>query len=608
MGGATACLGDAFLPRNRRHRGDDRAWTIEGSNTIVQKTHNRRKFKNGQFAMDSVFGEDVDTHSIYEETTRPIVQSVVSGRHGTVFAYGQTGSGKTFTMQGGQDGTEHEGRGITQMAMIDLFESIASSNSREWKVQVQYYEIYNEEVRDLLAAVPEVPRRRRSSRKLNGNASSDSFEPQSFLPTLKVLEDKNGNVKVNAMERTVSTAEECIRFLHKGNLNRASAATDANQHSSRSHAIFRVTLKSWPKTEDHIQRVSVLNLVDLAGSENGRVTSNASQARKREGGKINQSLLSLSRVIHALSLEEGERPVHIGFRDSKLTRILRPHLSGNACIAILCCASSHRRDLEESISTFRFAASAKEIKIRPEVNEYVDEKESLMRLQNELAEVKHALQAFEARYSQEQAVYSIQSSTPPMSRPIAMGRIGTVTTVTTNTNSSVASSMETNDLAQGVDSSRNNGSRPATLPASYQNHPMSPSYISPDSSPEADHILVGPPVAEVEIRNTHEQHSSFLEERIEATENMMEQLHAELNQSRHSLLETIAMNKELQEKLDWLHQEMDEKRGKEELLSSWYFFACIMLYAFKLHDLFVASILFFWLSMQTIEHTRTSKK
>jgi hypothetical protein len=109
------------------------------------------------------------------------------------------------------------------------------------------------------------------------------------------------------------------------------------------------------------------------------------------------SLLSLSRVIHALSLPAKKRPKHISFRDAKLTRILQPHLLGNACMAILCCASASSLHLEETRSTLRFAASAKLIEMKPTVNEVVDHQSLLKKLQIELAETKDALQKLQNR-------------------------------------------------------------------------------------------------------------------------------------------------------------------------------------------------------------------
>ncbi len=167
-----------------------------------------------------------------------------------------------------------------------------------------------------------------------------------------------------------------------------------NARSSRSHTIFRVVVESKERftegvhtSEDEVDdavRVATLNLVDLAGSESVRHTGATGQ-RQKEGGKINQSLLSLSRVIQTLS-QGGS--AHINYRDSKLTRILQPSLSGNARMAIICCATSAEGYLEETRSTLQFAQRAKMIKTHAVVNEVMDDRAQLKRLKRELAELK----------------------------------------------------------------------------------------------------------------------------------------------------------------------------------------------------------------------------
>ncbi|GMH68023.1 hypothetical protein TL16_g04829, partial [Triparma laevis f. inornata] len=140
---------------------------------------------------------------------------------------------------------------------------------------------------------------------------------------------------------------------------RSVGSTGMNERSSRSHTIFRITLES---REDTTVRVSTLNLVDLAGSESVRHTGAEGQ-RQKEGGKINQSLLTLSMVIQSLGqAASSNQHVHIKYRDSKLTRILQPSLSGNARMAVICCATPSELYLEETRSTLQFAARAKLVK------------------------------------------------------------------------------------------------------------------------------------------------------------------------------------------------------------------------------------------------------
>ncbi len=199
---------------------------------------------------------------------------------------------------------------------------------------------------------------------------------------------------MEAREEVVTDFDSILKALVYGEQQRHVDATEMNARSSRSHTIFRVVVESKERftegvhaSEDEVDdavRVATLNLVDLAGSESVRHTGATGQ-RQKEGGKINQSLLSLSRVIQTLS-QGGS--AHINYRDSKLTRILQPSLSGNAIMAIICCATSAEGVLEETRSTLQFAQRAKMIKTHAVVNEVMDDRAQLKRLKRELAELK----------------------------------------------------------------------------------------------------------------------------------------------------------------------------------------------------------------------------
>jgi centromeric protein E len=211
---------------------------------------------------------------------KPILRGVMSGRNGTIFAYGQTSSGKTYTMQGSD--AAHTDAGIIQMAAADLFRWVdEDSVNREYTVRVSYIEIYNEKVRDLL---------HKQEKTQDGRTRSGSL---STLPVLAVREDpKRGGVYVNCHETVVDATASVADALQLGNQNRAQATTSMNDQSSRSHAIFRITVESWEKKNDdlgdaRVVRRSTLNMVDLAGSENGH-QSGSNGLRQREGSKINQ--------------------------------------------------------------------------------------------------------------------------------------------------------------------------------------------------------------------------------------------------------------------------------------------------------------------------------
>ena len=327
------------------------------------------------------------------------------GLNGTIFAYGQTSSGKTFTMQGSgtlQDGAttsttsgsttgqeiDGAGGGIVHMAASDIFNHIERDADRVFLIRVSFIEIYNEEVRDLL---------------VSGDSKNNTTP-------LAVREDKVRGVFVNSNETIVTSMDSLLSVLFAGEKNRSVAATGMNERSSRSHTIFRITVES--RLKDHSEtgksddimddgededmqrdndagnngavRVSTLNLVDLAGSESVRHTG-ATGDRQKEGGIINQSLLTLSRVIGSL----GQNATHVNFRDSKLTRILQPSLSGNARMAVICCATPSELYLEETRSTLQFASRAKLVKTRAQVNEVMDDRSLIKKLQRELKEARN---------------------------------------------------------------------------------------------------------------------------------------------------------------------------------------------------------------------------
>ena len=387
---------------NKESNTNNRAWRVlQKYNSITQCTSEgkplpERVINRTFFSYDKAFGESSSTQQVYEATSQGIVNSVAAeGKNGTIFAYGQTSSGKTYTMQG--SGTIQEGAsssvsesgksstgdgGIVHMAASDIFNHIEKEPERVFLVRVSFIEIYNEEVRDLL---------------VSGDSAS-----------LTIHEDKRRGVFVNSNETIVTSMNSLLSVLFAGEKNRSVAATGMNERSSRSHTIFRITVESRLKEdgkddeeeedsdddEDAIMRgdvhekrdavrVSTLNLVDLAGSESVRHTGNTGE-RQKEGGKINQSLLTLSRVIGSL----GQNATHVNFRDSKLTRILQPSLSGNARMAVICCATPSALYLEETRSTLQFASRAKLVKTRAQVNEVMDDRSLIKKLQRELKEAR----------------------------------------------------------------------------------------------------------------------------------------------------------------------------------------------------------------------------
>ncbi|TRY84469.1 hypothetical protein DNTS_035823 [Danionella cerebrum] len=313
------------------------------------------------FTFDAVYDACSKQSDLYDETVRPLIDSVLRGFNGTIFAYGQTGTGKTYTMQG--QWLDAEKRGIIPNSFEHIFTHISRSQKQQYLVRASYLEIYREEIRDLLT--------KDHNRKLELKESADSGV---YIKDLSSYVTKN--------------VKEIEHVMNVGNQTRSVGSTNMNEHSSRSHAIFIITVECsqlGPDGQNHI-RVGKLNLVDLAGSE--RQTKTGVQGeRLKEATKINLSLSALGNVISALV--DG-RSSHVPYRDSKLTRLLQDSLGGNAKTIMVATLGPASYNYEETLTTLRYANRAKNIKNKPRVNE--DPKDALLReFQEEIARLKAQL-------------------------------------------------------------------------------------------------------------------------------------------------------------------------------------------------------------------------
>ncbi|XP_075057178.1 kinesin-like protein KIF3C isoform X2 [Mixophyes fleayi] len=314
------------------------------------------------FTFDAVYDANSKQADLYDETVRPLIDSVLQGFNGTIFAYGQTGTGKTYTMQGFW--AELDKRGVIPICFDHIFTHISRSQNQQYLVRASYLEIYQEEIRDLLC--------------------KDQYKK------LELKENPDSGVYIKDLSSFVTkNVKEIEHVMNLGNQARSVASTNMNEHSSRSHTIFVITIECSElgvDGEEHI-RVGKLNLVDLAGSERQSKTT-VNGERPKEASKINLSLSALGNVISALV--DG-RSTHIPYRDSKLTRLLQDSLGGNAktiMVATLGPASHH---FDETLSTLRFANRAKNIKNKPRINE--DPKDTLLReFQEEIARLKAQLE------------------------------------------------------------------------------------------------------------------------------------------------------------------------------------------------------------------------
>ncbi|XP_075901946.1 kinesin-like protein KIF3B [Nelusetta ayraudi] len=313
------------------------------------------------FTFDSVYDCNSKQIDLYDETFRPLVESVLFGFNGTIFAYGQTGTGKTYTMEGVRKDPER--RGVIPNSFEHIFTHISHSQNQQYLVRASYLEIYQEEIRDLL--------------------SKDQAR------RLELRERPDKGVYVSDLSSFVTkSVQEIEHVMCVGNQNRSVGATNMNEHSSRSHAIFVITVECSEvgvDGENHI-RVGKLNLVDLAGSERQAKTG-AQGERLKEATKINLSLSALGNVISALV--DGKSS-HIPYRDSKLTRLLQDSLGGNARTVMVANIGPASYNVEETLTTLRYANRAKNIKNKPRINE--DPKDAVLReFQEEIARLKAQL-------------------------------------------------------------------------------------------------------------------------------------------------------------------------------------------------------------------------
>merc|ERR550519_3344502 len=327
------------------------------------------------FNYDRVFGPQSKQLDVYRAVVEPLIAQVLQGYNCTVFAYGQTGTGKTYTMEGGE-GRDSPGMtwekdptsGIIPRALSQIFDELRVTVDAEFSVRVSFLELYNEEIFDLLSAHDDTTR-------------------------LRLYEDstKKSSVIIQGLEEVqVQSKMDVYNILEKGSKKRQTAATLMNAHSSRSHTVFTVTvhIKESSLEGEELLKFGKLNLVDLAGSENiGR--SGAMDKRAREAGNINQSLLTLGRVITCLV----DRAPHIPYRESKLTRLLQDSLGGRTKTSIIATISPASVNLEETLSTLEYASRAKNILNKPEVNQKLSKVAVLKEYTEEIERLRKDLMA-----------------------------------------------------------------------------------------------------------------------------------------------------------------------------------------------------------------------
>ncbi|KAJ3283314.1 kinesin-like protein Klp5 [Borealophlyctis nickersoniae] len=306
------------------------------SNAPRTYTHRSRRTKDLRYAFDRVFNESATQQQVYIDTAKPLIEGVLEGYNATVFAYGATGCGKTHTITGTPTDP-----GIIFLTMRDLFSLItARSETHLITSTVSYLEVYNETIRDLLSP-----------------PSSSST-----TTTLDLREDDTQVHVANLSEHAPKTVDDVMALLMRGNENRTRAPTEANAVSSRSHAVLQIRVKARERRTDVVEewKMGTLSIIDLAGSERASVTKNKGE-RLLEGANINRSLLALGNCINALC---SDKPNHIPYRDSKLTRLLKYSLGGNCKVVMIANISPSSIHYDETHNTLKYANRAKNIKTK----------------------------------------------------------------------------------------------------------------------------------------------------------------------------------------------------------------------------------------------------
>nr|XP_058951460.1 carboxy-terminal kinesin 2-like [Pocillopora verrucosa]XP_058951461.1 carboxy-terminal kinesin 2-like [Pocillopora verrucosa]XP_058951462.1 carboxy-terminal kinesin 2-like [Pocillopora verrucosa]XP_058951463.1 carboxy-terminal kinesin 2-like [Pocillopora verrucosa] len=317
---------------------DERELVVESTSMNETICGNKKAAPKHEFMFDKVFTPSSSQGDVFGEISQ-LIQSALDGYNVCIFAYGQTGSGKTFTMEGNHG--DHEAKGMIPRALEQVFRTSQDLREKGWQytIEASFLEIYNETIRDLL-----------------GSGDSNTKHE------IKIVNPSNtgGACEVtvtNVKTVTVTSETQVYSLLEKATQNRAVAATQCNERSSRSHSVFRLKLVGENQlTGEKCQ--GTLNLIDLAGSE--RLSQSCSTGeRLRETKNINKSLSNLGNVIMALANKEQ----HIPYRNSKLTFLLQNSLGGNSKSLMFVNISPKEESLQETLCSLRFATKVNQCNI-----------------------------------------------------------------------------------------------------------------------------------------------------------------------------------------------------------------------------------------------------
>ncbi|CAH3197146.1 unnamed protein product, partial [Porites evermanni] len=317
---------------------DERELAIESTSANESICGTKKAPPKHEFAFDRVFNPSSSQEDVFGEISQ-LIQSALDGYNVCIFAYGQTGSGKTYTMEGNT--ADPKKQGMIPRALEQVFRTSQDLKEKGWQytTEASFLEIYNETIKDLLGSGD--PNAKHEIKLVNPNSTGSACEV----------------TVTNVKTVTVTSETQVYSLLEKATQNRAVAATQCNERSSRSHSVFRLKLVG----ENHLtgeKCQGTLNLIDLAGSE--RLSSSGSTGdRLRETKSINKSLSNLGNVIMALANKEQ----HIPYRNSKLTFLLQNSLGGNSKSLMFVNISPKEESLQETLCSLRFATKVNQCNI-----------------------------------------------------------------------------------------------------------------------------------------------------------------------------------------------------------------------------------------------------
>ena len=332
--------------------------STEKKEVTVIKGTGARTLRN-TFAFDNVFTSFSSQKEVFDQTLAPVIDDVLGGYESTVFAYGQTGTGKTHTMEG--DIADSAERGVIPRAAFDVFARLADESYVEHSVSASFLEIYNEELCDLLQDVD----------------VEDVAAIKAKSKELRLVEDPStpkrkgrGVFVMGLTEETVTNPQDVLELMRRAADRRQVGETKMNKQSSRSHCVFTLSVQSKRRLADGSQMEcsGKLHMVDLAGSECAKSAGGDAEkdaGRERERKNINQSLLTLGRVITLLKAGGKAKGERIPYRDSKLTRLLQESLGGRCKTCVIATVSPSVMSVDETLSTLQYAQSAHGIINKP---------------------------------------------------------------------------------------------------------------------------------------------------------------------------------------------------------------------------------------------------